>query len=37
MWWGTSIQSRNALKIWDIISNNNPGKSDDRILDQLNI
>ena len=33
MWWGTSIQSRNALKIWDIISQNNPGKSDDRVLD----
>lgn len=33
MWWGTSIQSRNALKIWDIVSQNNPGKSDDRVLD----
>lgn len=33
MWWGTSIQSKNALKIWDIISKNNPGKSDDRVLD----
>lgn len=33
MWWGSSIQSRNALKIWDIVSQNNPGKSDDRVLD----
>jgi len=32
MWWNSTPQSLTALKIWDMISENNPGKADDRIL-----
>lgn len=33
MWWSNSLQSKNTLKIWDLLSNNNKTKADDRILD----
>ena len=33
MWWSNSVQSKNTLKIWDLLSNNNKTKADDRILD----
>lgn len=33
MWWSNSLQSKNTLKIWELLSNNNKTKADDRILD----
>ena len=33
MYWGTSNASKNALKLWVHISENNKGKADDRLLD----
>tara|TARA_B110000091_G_C13821068_1_gene480855 strand:+ start:183 stop:4952 length:4770 start_codon:yes stop_codon:yes gene_type:complete len=33
MYWSNSSVSKNALKLWEHISNNNKGKADDRILD----
>ena len=33
MWWSNSVQSKNTLKIWELLSNNNKTKADDRILD----
>lgn len=33
MYWSNSNASKNALKLWEHISQNNKGKADDRILD----
>lgn len=35
MFWSNSKVSKNALKLWDHISQNNKGKADDRLLDVL--